>query len=137
MLKTTTWKPDTCGCVIEYEWDDAVSENVRTHKVKNIIKNCGLHGKTLEEEVYNSVLDENQRKNKMLGAIIDKIPSATENRIQEDGSFIKQLKAGLQYNWKFNADRNLEVNLVGFSAANKSAIKVLANSLFGTKIKIM
>lgn len=30
-LRTTRWKPDTCGCVIVYEWDDALDENARTH----------------------------------------------------------------------------------------------------------
>lgn len=24
--RTTRWKPDTCGCTVDYSWDDAVPE---------------------------------------------------------------------------------------------------------------
>ncbi len=32
----TRWRPDTCGCVIEYEWDDAEAEEARQHVPKKI-----------------------------------------------------------------------------------------------------
>jgi hypothetical protein len=31
MIQTTTWRPDTCGCIISYQWDDAVPQATRTH----------------------------------------------------------------------------------------------------------
>lgn len=27
----TRWRPDTCGCVIEYEWDSDDAEETRVH----------------------------------------------------------------------------------------------------------
>lgn len=40
MLKTTTWRPSTCGCVLEYEWDTELSEDKRTHKFVKV-QHCG------------------------------------------------------------------------------------------------
>jgi len=34
MLQTTTWSPNTCGCVIIYQWDDSIPEASRTHTYK-------------------------------------------------------------------------------------------------------
>ncbi len=30
MIRTTLWSPDTCTCKVEYSWDDAAPEDVRT-----------------------------------------------------------------------------------------------------------
>ncbi len=40
MIRTTRWSPATCACVIEYTWDDAVSEDKRTHTVSNVLNRC-------------------------------------------------------------------------------------------------
>lgn len=31
MIQTTTWRPNTCKCVISYTWDDAVPPALRVH----------------------------------------------------------------------------------------------------------
>jgi hypothetical protein len=36
MLQTTTWHPDTCGCVISYQWDDAVPAEQRKHTFASV-----------------------------------------------------------------------------------------------------
>ena len=30
-IKTTTWSPDTCDCVLHYSWDDEVPQDERVH----------------------------------------------------------------------------------------------------------
>jgi hypothetical protein len=41
MIQTTTWRPDTCKCVITYQWDDTISENARTHTYKTWVLGPG------------------------------------------------------------------------------------------------
>jgi len=63
VMKVTRWSPDTCECVIEYEWDDETEENKRVHKPVRIVHDCGVHGlKTLKEH-HDAVVEENVRKN--------------------------------------------------------------------------
>lgn len=40
MKRITTWSPDTCNCVIEYEWDDTEDQNTRKHKFVKV-DHCG------------------------------------------------------------------------------------------------
>jgi hypothetical protein len=35
-LQVTTWSPNTCGCVISYQWDDTVPQASRTHKFVSV-----------------------------------------------------------------------------------------------------
>lgn len=42
-IKVTTWHPDTCECVLQYEWDTEHSEDQRVHKALPSIKRCELH----------------------------------------------------------------------------------------------
>lgn len=83
MIRTNVWSPDTCDCKIIYQWDDslpqdqwvfeAVEETVASNG--EIIKRhtCQAH----ITEAFNGkhkkhmakVLDENQRKNVVLGKL--------------------------------------------------------------------
>lgn len=35
-FRTTRWEPDTCDCVVEYDWDDAVSQDTRVHLFRGV-----------------------------------------------------------------------------------------------------
>ena len=95
MIKITKWRPDTCGCEIDYQWDDAQNEDVRVHTIFEMIKVCPAHsGETDKVVHYAKVLDENQRKNIVLKEILEKVPSAVRDKIQEDGSIVKDIKLG-------------------------------------------
>ena len=138
MIKVTKWRPDTCGCEIDYQWDDAQNEDVRTHTVFEVIKACPAHsGETDKNIHYAKVLDENKRKNIVLKEILDKIPSLVIEKEQEDGTLIKVLKKGVEYKWSFDVQRNLEVNLVGASLAEKNVLKTIVNIKFPNKVKIV
>jgi hypothetical protein len=137
MIHKNIWKPDTCDCQIEYEWDDSQSEAVRTHTCSRVIKACSYHEKYPDKnENYSVVVDENRRKNLLYKHIIDNVSGAVDEKIQSDGSAVKELKKGLEYKWSFDEDRNLVVDLAGFSAAQKNEIKTLASNNFGEKVKI-
>lgn len=43
MIHITTWRPDTCGCEIQYAWDDSVPTEQRVHTVHAVLKSCELH----------------------------------------------------------------------------------------------
>jgi hypothetical protein len=96
VLNVTTWSPDTCDCVIEYEWDDSQDESSRIHIAKAILKDCGLHKKTKDRfEHYDIVMEENTRKNISFGLIQEEEPTLTPN----------------EYDWSFDAKRDLHIKL--------------------------
>jgi len=134
----TRWSPDTCGCVIEYSWDADLPDESRVHTYSSTIKDCPEHS-GLGSAIYNVILDENQRKNKVHGELL-KINAISEDKIQDNGSTIRQLKAGIVYNWNFDIDRNLEVQILGatLSVAEKAALQAICDSTFGVnKVKVL
>lgn len=38
----TRWRPDTCGCVVDFSWDSESAEDGRVH-VAEAIEPCELH----------------------------------------------------------------------------------------------
>lgn len=62
-MKVTRWSPDTCGCVVEYEWDDTVPAKNRVRKFKACVRKCPRHAHLDDEAVYNAITEENSRKN--------------------------------------------------------------------------
>lgn len=133
MQKITTWRPDTCGCEIEYSWDDTQSEDVRTHSAHKINKACEFHSGDKDTH-YGVVLDENKRKNLVYKDIIENISTAVTQKEQEDGTMVTVLKKGKEYKWSFDADRNLVVELIGFTKQEKDALKVLTDQKFPGKV---
>ena len=72
-IQKTRWYPDTCSCVIEYEWDDTEPQETRQHTLKNI-ERCQAHNLVNSGEAYGNVIDENQSKNKAIGFLIESVP---------------------------------------------------------------
>lgn len=112
-LKTTRWKPDTCGCVIEYEWDSESPESVRVHSVSSVKNKCKWHlNDTNDIACYEKVLNENKTKNELLMIILDKFPGIVDETIDSDtGELKKVLKSGLEYYWNFDEQRKLHVEI--------------------------
>lgn len=62
----TQWEPDTCGCVLRYEWDDTQSPEERLHVAVEHIHTCDAHAHmgTDHHDTLAEVLDENRYVNK-------------------------------------------------------------------------
>lgn len=121
--KITRWSPDTCGCVLEYEWD--TEEEPRKHTFSKLINRCSVHALSpTDKDCYDTVLEENQRKNKAFGIAEAIIPG---------------LQSG-NYHWAFDAGRNLEVDFIDVSLniAQKNQITQECDTEFGSgKVKVM
>lgn len=108
MKRITRWSPDTCGCILEYEWDDAQDENTRTHSFKRIIKTCPEHAVLAGKPHYDQVLSENTRKNIGLNIIQKNHPEVTDDN----------------YLWWFDKGRILQVSLVGITLGTAKGEKL-------------
>ncbi len=106
-MVTTRWSPDTCDCIIDYEWDADENPNTRKHTVKEVIRDCGRHGlKPTKEEHYKSVNEENIRKNFTLDTINKIKPEITIENI----------------GWEFDGKRVLHIILAGLSVSEKNQL---------------
>jgi hypothetical protein len=112
MIHTNIWKPDTCGCEIEYTWDDSVTQEERVHTFKKHNKVCNSHQNKSGEVLYTQVLGENQGKNKALGKITEHFPELTED-----------VKQGL-VKWSFDANRKLKIEVSDKAKAAQIKIKL-------------
>ena len=129
MIKKTVWRPDTCGCEIEYEWDDSVDQSVRTHTVSNINKVCDVHKGLSISQHYDAIVEENTSKNKAIKAITDTVITATEEVLLDSGKIIKRLKTDKKINWSFDIDRKLVIDTVGFTDSEKSEVTAIVTDL--------
>lgn len=92
-MKTTRWKPDTCKCEIEYEWDDSIPQNERVHVFKRFIQQCPHH----QEADWSKALQHNQEKNQAIAAI--KLNNLT--LLKADGEFMDNVTV----TWKIEAGK--------------------------------
>lgn len=97
MKHKTLWRPDTCGCEIEFEWDDSDPAEARAHGVSRVLKRCAAHGGHNDESCFNVVLEENRRKNRSLGLTKEKL-GLSEDQARKIG-------------WSFDGDRVLHLDL--------------------------
>jgi len=129
--KTTRWSPDTCSCVIEYTWDDTLTEDQRVHTLKTISK-CSNHSALNDDTAYSSVLEENPRKNIAHQLVMDNGPTSLSDLI--NGT--RQLKPTISLQYTFSGiapNRLLTItyNGAGLTSQQKSAIQPILNNRFG------
>lgn len=140
MIHTTTWRPDTCGCVLEYKWDDALNEDQRVHTPTENTVYCAAHSpekiqtrlqakgevldqkKQAHEHIYEAVLKENQTKNLVLASLTESDDLA--ETVTENGQEVRKFKIGQEPVWQFDKDRNLKITLpVTLPKTQKEALK--------------
>ena len=113
-FRTTRWTPDTCGCIFEYEWDDALDENARIHTFKKAVSLCEHHSLMLAP--YDEVLKENTKKNKIYGLAKKVNPNLGVD----------------DFTWSFDKNRKLTVGFLGkLTADQKKQLKDFADAEFG------
>lgn len=107
MLRQTRWSPDTCNCVLDYQWDDSVPESARTYTLKNIEKRCPEHNAVNNDQLYDAVLSENQGKNAAFGEIERLLAPPNQDA---DAREALQRKISRSFDWRFDDQRKLVVN---------------------------
>jgi Ran GTPase-activating protein (RanGAP) involved in mRNA processing and transport len=119
--------------VVEYEWDTEVPQDQRIHAVSRVISKCKEHTDTKDIEThYDTVKEENVRKNVHLGVIADNFPELTDT--DEKGN--KKLKEDA-VSWSFDKNRVLQVTVSGMSASEKETLKTLTDAKLGIgKVKL-
>jgi hypothetical protein len=132
MRQVTQWSPDTCGCILKYEWDDTVPAEQRSHTVVEVVKKCKAHEKeTKITDCYTKVKAENQLKNITLKQILDDLPADLKKTVvNSDGVSVDDYKK--EPTWSFDEDRKLHVKIEGLKEEDK-----LACELFLDKDKIV
>ena len=139
---TTRWSPDTCSCVIEYEWDDAEQTENKTLTLSNYVNRCSIHS-TLQNDSdrYTTVQDENKRKNITHGLILENAPSSVFDELidlDKDNNIVTyrvfKQNVTFSYSWSGTApDRILNISISGVNLTNpqKNAIRNVLNNRFG------
>ena len=62
-IRRTEWHPDTCRCGVVFAWDDAVDPVLRTHSLIEILEKDPAHAGLDDVTLYDTLFDENRRKN--------------------------------------------------------------------------
>jgi len=122
MLKTTLWRPDTCGCEIEYQWDTDTTEDSRVHELSRIKTKCEHHSGLTDQQCHDNVKKENLHKNHVMGAILETVDALTEAYEGEDGSEKKRFKRGAEPKWEFDQNRKLIIKPVNGPEFEKTKI---------------
>lgn len=134
-LHITKWEPDTCDCILEYEFDDTIPEDQRTHSVYNVIRSCTAHqGLGTFQNIFNTVIEENPRKNNTLKHILDSAPASIYDLDQQNNKLFKK-GIELTNQWSGIApNRVLTVTLTGITLTTnqKNAVQNYINTKFGT-----
>ena len=131
-IKTTRWTLDSCGCVVEFTWDDAVAQASRTHTYSNHINRCTAHSSGTASSAYDVCLEENQRKNNALQVALDNGPTGLYDTVNS----ARQLKPTITYNYSWTGvspNRVLSISFTGITltTAQKSTIQTAQNTRFG------
>jgi hypothetical protein len=111
-IHTNQWSPDTCGCTIEFQWDDA---NDQVHIPTQIVKDCPEHiGLVTPESMHTTLLKENRGKNGIWNRLhnVTEFPDLAE--LDNEGRVV--LKNGVTITWFFTGQddtRVLNVDLTG------------------------
>lgn len=116
-IRTTKWRPDTCECELEYQWDDSLAEAQRTHTCSRIInagpEHSGLIGNLAL--FLSTITEESQRKNKAVALAVARGESNPQ--------------------WSFSGLlgdlRILQLNTPGLSALTKASLQTDCNTQLG------
>lgn len=111
-MTTNRWKPDTCACVIEYEFDETLADDVRTHSLKNIQK-CQYHNDPDDAQAFIRANRENNDKNFAIGEVLKAYSQVKDDQIKWQYDLNRKLTITVPSSLK-KADKDaLNANIIG------------------------
>jgi hypothetical protein len=117
-IQITTWRPDTCGCVIDFMWDDAVTPDQRTFTGTTTRTHCSAHAHLRDATThFDTLQEENPRKNKALAHVQEHF-GLTEEQMRE-------------VSWTFDHERVLNIALPDHASAQAKAVQQLCDQHLG------
>lgn len=132
-MSITRWKPDTCNCVIEYEWDASLPVEQRVHTAVKTTP-CQFHLGTVEE-VYTKVKDENVKKNLTRKLLLETIPEISQDEVDNEGNVVgKKEKTGVNFFFEYNPQRELLITFTGIDQATKLKVDKEVKKLENVKL---
>lgn len=131
-MKTASHQLDTCGCIIEYAYDDDTPEDYRVHFPMPALAICPAHvgnytGDNPHASHFLTVEAENRGKNLALKALYESLPAGETREVlnPETGETLKFF--AVNPSWSFTEDRKL---MVEHPALNSKAVAdTFANNL--------
>lgn len=142
VMNTTTWSPDTCDCIVEYNWDSETTNENRVHTLNRIVRKCTAHSTLNDIQTYNALTEENPRKNKSFLEILNNAPSGLYD-IDVNNPDVRHFKKGinLRCEWSGTApNRVLHIYIEGYTLTQpqKNIIQNFLDTRFGTgKVLLM
>ena len=124
MKKITRWSPDTCGCVIDFEWD--TNDPNAPHVGKTVVSACECHPSEDAVTHHSKLLEENQGKNKALKIIADNL--AGYANLTDTGSTIPDTA---KLSFAFDKDRKIIITAKKISEQDRSTVQAALDSQLG------
>lgn len=116
MIHTNRHRPDTCGCILEYQWDDTVPEALRVH-VPTAVVACPAHAsEPTVAAIHTKVNDENRKKNRCSNEMAELL----------SGAGATEFPAGRSVEFWYDASRVLNIRLTGFTTQQRNNIATIA-----------
>jgi hypothetical protein len=162
-IVVTKWSPDSCGCVLNYSWIRGSDENTRIHVYHSADKICHDHehlkrggGHKLHTIgavqdvnddslfIYETVIEENQRKNILMQHAVDMHPTKLARQIhskQGDGrrqtTTTNALREDVSFNFFFTETAPDRVLNISFSEALNEQEKAVIEARFPGRVKVL
>lgn len=134
------WKPDTCDCYVEEEYDRDDPNAVMT--CSKVISKCQFHTNVPDDDLYGVLYSnpngENKVKNLVHKFLLEETSlSLSKDTVTKEGTIVKELKDGLDYVWSFSGQDekrvlNIDVKGVILDKTQQETIKTFCDATFGT-----
>lgn len=106
--RTTRWRPDTCTCILEYQWNDATAPGQQTYTGSAVIYKCPSHSAIPDNMLYTSLKFENAQKNLIINTVKETM-----------GMSDNDVMLG-KISYTFDETRKMEVQVLGLTTLKKT-----------------
>lgn len=124
--------------MINYSWDRDSNPNGRIYTFEGSDKKCQDHGNFMEQDLYDTVNEENTRKEITLQFTWDSIPSLAKKIVDEHGKVIGNGKRDdLQFGYYFDGVAPNRILNLTFSDELNDNDKKTIQSRFPGKVQVL